>query len=1065
MVWLATALCGVAHGAPQISADVVRQLTSVADAGAITDGVVTALARDATGYLWIGTPGGLLRYDGYRFRQFTYAAADPTSISGNFVRSLLVARDGRLWIGTDSDGLSLFDPATERFTRFQHRADDPASLQPGSVRALAEDARGAIWIGTTGGGLRRLDFARAHFTPVALPNDASGHPETRVSTLMVTASNAVWVGTWSGLAIVAAAGDTATAARFSADPALGAGGRNIQRQFQARDGRVWAGSNAGGVYVFDALSGTPVAAFRVDTDVTAIAQPAGDQVWIGHNRGIDLFDAAASRHLETLRHSPGEPDTLAAAVVGGLQSDHSGGLWIGTTGGGLQRLPIGTEAFALRRANLSGTSADTAFNVTSVLELADRQIWLGTGSNGVAAFDPQFALRGRLDFGGNAQTATAVFVSALAQTSDGIVWAAAPDGVYGFWPDRKRFRDFASSTWLGSAPIRRLFAAPDGRLWIGTSDGLFVMPADGTRIERSRAGDGETVHLAVNAMAQDAAGRLWVGATQGLFVIDHGSLALRAVAAVPGKEPAHASVLGLLIDAQQNLWLDTPEGIHRIVDWDGQQAAYERVSERLGIGGRPVGANLLEDAQGRIWTHKWVIDPAHDRAYPLSAADGFDLGTGWFRSYAATRDGRLLFGGRKGLLEVHPGKFKPWSYAPALVASELRVNAVARPAAALARTGLALAPGERSFSIEFSALDFSAPARNRYAYQLEGFDPDWIETDASRRVASYSNLWPGRYLLRVRGSNRIDAWSHHQMRIPITVSPAWWQTWWFAILLLAAVIGLVIAIVRARTASFARNRQRLEHEVRMRTRELEAATQALAAKTIALEEASLSDPLTGLRNRRFLAQHLAADIALCLRRFELNARPAAPDSEDADIVFFVVDIDHFKQVNDLHGHAAGDTVLIQVAQRLLAVFRESDYVVRWGGEEFLIVARATSRNNAATLAERVRQSIADVAFALADGHSISRTCSIGFAAFPFAPGHARALGWERVVEFADLAMYAVKHAGRNGWIGLAANSGFDPQRLHAGARDALLAEIRAGTLAIHSNLAHERVASAWHVPA
>ncbi len=210
-------------------------------------------------------------------------------------------------------------------------------------------------------------------------------------------------------------------------------------------------------------------------------------------------------------------------------------------------------------------------------------------------------------------------------------------------------------------------------------------------------------------------------------------------------------------------------------------------------------------------------------------------------------------------------------------------------------------------------------------------------------------------------------------------------------------------------------------------RQLEATLKTLRATQARLEEASLSDPLTGLRNRRFLMQHLDADISISLRRYEdaMRQRPCeAP--EEADLVFFMVDIDHFKAVNDQHGHAAGDQVLIQVCERLREVSRESDYLVRWGGEEFLMVARLSSRHEAGLIAERIRSAVASQPFVLEQGLSLHKTCSVGFAAFPFfatAPGR---LSWEEVVELADQGLYRAKRAGRNRWVGLAAAEGQTP---------------------------------------
>ncbi|MDI4635338.1 diguanylate cyclase [Pelomonas sp. V22] len=210
-------------------------------------------------------------------------------------------------------------------------------------------------------------------------------------------------------------------------------------------------------------------------------------------------------------------------------------------------------------------------------------------------------------------------------------------------------------------------------------------------------------------------------------------------------------------------------------------------------------------------------------------------------------------------------------------------------------------------------------------------------------------------------------------------------------------------------------------------RKLEATLKALRATQARLEEASLSDPLTGLRNRRFLLQQLDADTSISLRRYEDASRqqpPATP--KEADLLFFMVDIDHFKAVNDEHGHAAGDQVLVQVCERLREVSRESDYLVRWGGEEFLMVARLSDRAEAGLIAERIRAAVDDQPFVLEQGLTLHKTCSVGFAAYPFVGAAPQLLGWAEVVELADQCLYRAKRAGRNRWVGLAASEALPP---------------------------------------
>jgi diguanylate cyclase (GGDEF)-like protein len=189
----------------------------------------------------------------------------------------------------------------------------------------------------------------------------------------------------------------------------------------------------------------------------------------------------------------------------------------------------------------------------------------------------------------------------------------------------------------------------------------------------------------------------------------------------------------------------------------------------------------------------------------------------------------------------------------------------------------------------------------------------------------------------------------------------------------------------------------------------------------ALEEVSLTDQLTGLRNRRFFLQNVDADVALSLRGYDagLHRELTECDLQAAkDLVFFMVDLDHFKEVNDRYGHAAGDSILVQMQERLREVFRESDYVIRWGGEEFLVLARATHRDEAPGVAERMRRAVAERDFELPDGVRLSKTCSIGFACFPFLPTQPRLLSWSQVVELADQGLYIAKRSGRNGWAAL-----------------------------------------------
>ncbi len=212
-------------------------------------------------------------------------------------------------------------------------------------------------------------------------------------------------------------------------------------------------------------------------------------------------------------------------------------------------------------------------------------------------------------------------------------------------------------------------------------------------------------------------------------------------------------------------------------------------------------------------------------------------------------------------------------------------------------------------------------------------------------------------------------------------------------------------------------------------KQLQITLAALRETQNQLEEVSITDPLTGLRNRRFLLQNIERDVARALRAYEDQINQVGDEFSrpgDDDIVFFMVDLDHFKSVNDTYGHACGDMVLIQMRNRLQSVFRESDYLVRWGGEEFLVVARTCNRKDAPMVAERIRQVVSMMPFTLLDDLAINRTCSVGYAAFPFLPHAPHLISWAQVVNFADQGLYMVKKSGRNACIGIS-HTKLEPQ--------------------------------------
>lgn len=809
--------------------DLTARFELVSDLENVPDGVVTALVQDQAGFLWIGSTRGLIRFDGYAFRRYVHLADDPTSISGNLIRSLLLGKDGRLWIGTDADGVSVFDPHTETFATFRHADSDPDSLAAGSVITMAEAEDGGIWIGLRGGGLVKLEPGTPKFTSYRV--GAAGGLVPRddfIHALHLDPSGDLWIGTRAGLRRLRARSTQIEPVLSSSVDASGLDKDTVYSLLEAGDGLLWVGTQMGNLLLVDRRTlavqrpqiepGT--APGTLDSVSTMVRLRDGD-VWLGRSSGIEVREAGSGRLLRRIRHDPGRPTGLAGNEVRALLQDRSGLLWVGGFGGGVQWHDPNNHWAKVLRGAAGHAGVFERPDISSLLERRNGELWLGTRGRGVAILDSDLKLMGGLSPATQSGEGLSVgWITALAEDNNEQVWLGTRDGLRRYDPVSGRFERFGVDEGLINLSVRRLFVDSRNALWIGTGDGLFVLRSGRRRVERLSLAEARPLLGEFNAIAEGSDGSMWLGGSTGLFRIAANARAPQRVDDQADPGLPHPSVVGLLIDRDGQLWVDTVEGLYRMHE-RGSGWAFESVSLRLGVAG-DFGANLLQASDGRIWSHRQVYDPANDHLYRLTRGDGVDFGTGWFRSYLQTRDGRLLFGGSRGLLIIEPQHFQPWTYQPPLVLTDLRIADRPRSIGESA-SGLVLEPGQRSLSVEFAALDFSGPQRLGYAYRLTGIDEDWVNTSAALRVATYRNLPPGNYRLQVRASNRSGEISKQQIDIPVEVVPAWWQTRSFVAAVLLAGLLLAAFAMRLRLSLMRQQAASLEALVARRTEELSQA--------------------------------------------------------------------------------------------------------------------------------------------------------------------------------------------------------------------------------------------------
>src|SRR6185312_7465876 len=316
---------------------------------------------------------------------------------------------------------------------------------------------------------------------------------------------------------------------------------------------------------------------------------------------------------------------------------------------------------------------------------------------------------------------------------------------------------------------------------------------------------------------------------------------------------------------------------------------------------------------------------------------------------------------------------------------------------------------ENSLRFDYAQPDFEMGAAERYQVMLEGMDNTWSAW-TNETYRDYTNLPEGTYRFRVRARDAYGGLGS-EANFSFRVLPPWYRSWWAYLTWCALLLLVAKGAMRWRLRTLRRRNQALTKLVEERTEALECANSALVDQTI-------TDALTGLRNRRYVIDHVDKDIATVQRNYR-NLALGYADHADANInlLFLMMDLDHFKEVNDRYGHAAGDRVLAQLRDILVAATRETDTPVRWGGEEFLIVARFANNAFGPVVADRIRTMVADHPFDLGNGLTIHRTCSVGFASYPVFAASKHNFGWEDVVNLADQCLYRAKRDGRNRWVG------------------------------------------------
>ncbi len=1007
----------------------------------LSQSAVNQIVQDSTGFMWFATESGLNRFDGYSFNVFRHIRGDVESLPNDFITDMGMDAAGDLWLATDGGGLVLHRRNQQSFSTFRHDPDSADSIPDNHLRRVLVDPAGAVWAGSMRHGLSRLDTNTGTIRNYRHdPNKPESLSDDRIYALWRDADGTLWIGTGAGLDRLTPA--DGKIARFSiGDADTGADNRVLAIR-RDHHGTLWIGTARHGLVRLDEATGTLMPAadgtstpqLSGNERVEVIYEDSASRLWVGTSNGLLLVDSdgqLAGRYL----HDRAEPSSLSDSYVISIVEDRTGVLWIGTKTGGISKW--NSRSWLLGHLKPQFDAGPDAGNprITSFTRDASGHLWVGTFGSGIDVLDPNFRTVRRLRHSpGASNSLSENVVMALLTDAQGYIWAGTMHGglnridpvsgdvfVYRHDPDDDRS--------LAADGIMSLYAARDGSIWVGTFGGGVSRydPARDSFINfrHDPADPSSLSNPNVTAIVEDASGTIWVGTSGGGLnrMNTEGAGWTRYLHAPDDANSlTDNAVYSLHVDGRGHLWAGTRSGLNRFVPTGaGGPGLFTSLTQADGLADNVI-YGVHSDADGRLWlsTNYGIsrLAPATLKIRNFYVSDGLQGEEFNFGAHYAGEDGRLYFGGNNGFNVFDPADLEFAAEPPKVVVTGFAKfnEAVDSGVAYEALDDVELGYTDDMVSFEFAALDYIAPARNQYAYRLEGFDRDWVQA-GNKRLATYTDLPGGQYVFRVKAANSDGVWSEADVAVAIAVDhPPWLTPWAFALYALGFIAAIYFAYrVQARKlVREAEYSRRLETEVRDRTSDLAKSNSELTDANQKLRDASMTDALTGLRNRRYLFEEITKDVELVRR----NHDPRQDESVDRrDMVFFVVDLDHFKPINDSCGHQAGDRVLLKVKDILQNACRSSDIVIRWGGDEFLIVGRQSTHDHANILAERVRANIANTTFEIGNGQTARTTASIGFASYPFLKHKPELLTWEQVLGVADMAMYIAKDE-RNAWAGL-----------------------------------------------
>ena len=821
----------------------------------LSQSTVFCVLQDKKGFMWFGTSDGLNKYDGYRFTVYNNNPLDSTSISGNSITSVYEDPTGDLWVGTSEGILNKFNRSDNTFE--QHILeittlkisvlDNSYYTYPlvfsrhnnQTITTIMQGVKDHLWIGTWGNGL--IDFNKKtgkidHYFNVA--NDSTTLSSNRITSIAKDSDGHIWVGTFGGgLNRMVKnknvySDNGVTFVRYQNIPGLPASisDNHIISLYADRKKNIWIGTFQGGLNLlpvkekfksnratkFECYVNDPVNPKSLSANfITSITEDKFGTLWVGtFGNGLNKFIASEKSFMQ-FKNDPFNQNTLSDNDVLSLHVDKSGVLWIGThLGRGISKLEWNTLKFGLINKKIGKSNSLNDDVIWAIHEDKDSILWIGTYRGGLNRYDRK--TKNFTAYVNNPRDTNSIndnHIRAITEDNFGNLWIGTySGGLNRFNKETKKFTHFRNSPTdpnsIGSDQIQSLVIDKDGICYVGTFGGglnYFNLKDYHNKnkivFKKITANDANSNRISSNrtyTVLPQGNNILWIGTFGGgLNKYDKRTQQFDVFRSDPLNQSTISDdrVISLFLDSIGDLWAGTYGG--GLNKFDIKNNIFQRFGQSKGFDTQVI-YGILEDDYKNLWMSsdngiiKYNLKSQDVTAYNLN--DGLQSMEFSGGAYFKNKKGEMFFGGIAGLNYFYPDSVRNNTHIPPIVISEFKIfNETVNGEF----NRIEVNYDQNFFTIEFAALDYTDPPNNQYAYYMEGLENDWNFVNASLRKAFYTNLEPGTYIFRAKGSNSDGVWNQEGVALTVVILPPFWKTWWFilaSILLIGGIVSFLISM-------------------------------------------------------------------------------------------------------------------------------------------------------------------------------------------------------------------------------------------------------------------------------